>query len=98
MARDRDHQGDDRGPASAGPPPLDPALILRARAALNAAGLPGDAVSDEAVAGLVVVLGWIFGGLSLMQQMDILNWKYPDTAGVPVYYHPDPDGRERRTR
>jgi hypothetical protein len=40
------------------PPPLDSALILRARTALNAAGLPGDAVSDEEVAGLVVELMW----------------------------------------
>jgi hypothetical protein len=51
MAADLSHQ----------PPPLDPALILRARAALHAAGLPGDAASVEEVAELVYDIGQ-FGG------------------------------------
>jgi hypothetical protein len=55
------------------PPPLDPALILRARTALHAAGLPGDAVGDEEVAGLVAALGRIYAGLSLYGRWDLLN-------------------------
>jgi hypothetical protein len=56
------------------PPPLDPALILRARTALHAAGLPGDAVGDEEVAGLVYDVGLIVEGMSQWTWMSLERW------------------------
>jgi hypothetical protein len=56
------------------PPPLDPALILRARVALHAAGLPGDAASDEEVAGLVYDIGQFAYGMSLASWWNLHGW------------------------
>jgi hypothetical protein len=63
------------------PPPLDPALILRARTALHAAGLPGDAVGDEAIAGLVHDVGLIGHGMSLASWWDLERWLLARKSG-----------------
>lgn len=56
------------------PPPLDPSLIFRARTVLNAAGLPGDAIGDEEIAGLVHEIGQFAYGMSLASWWNLEGW------------------------
>lgn len=80
------------------PPPLDPSLILRARAALNAAGLPGDAIGDEEVAGLVHDVGQFTHRMSLANWWDLENWRLDGDSPRPAGTPPDRDVSEERIR